>query len=66
MRTAFLALLGSVAVVALGLILVVGVFWVLNLAPLLLFLGAAGVYVALSSRQAKPTSPDTSKSSDAK
>lgn len=57
LRRVLMGVLGSVAVVIIGLTLVLGVFWVLNLAPLLLFMGAAAVYVVLSSRQSKGPTP---------
>lgn len=60
MRKIFIGILGSAVVVIIGLTLVVGVFWVLNIAPLLLFLGAAAVYVVLTSRQSKVRTPDPS------
>ena len=54
-------LIGSIAVVATVLILVVGLFWTIDLAPLLLFIGGGATYVVISSRQNRVESSSHSK-----
>ena len=51
MRTKLFALLGTIGVIALVLALVVGLYWIVDLAPILLFVGVVAVYVILSTQQ---------------
>ncbi|HBQ94311.1 MAG: hypothetical protein C7B43_10940 [Sulfobacillus benefaciens] len=51
--------LHSVAIVAIGLFLVIVIFWLIDLAPLIIFLGVGAAYVVLTSRKV-PQKPITS------
>lgn len=47
-------LLGGLLLVALFLIFMLGMFWVVDLIPLLMFIGVGVVYGVISSRKSKP------------
>lgn len=51
MRNTLLATLGSILTIAITLLFVIGVFWVIDLAPILLFLGVIAAYAIMSTRE---------------
>ncbi|MCY0899195.1 MAG: hypothetical protein OWU33_09745 [Firmicutes bacterium] len=57
MKRWILSLVASVAAVGAALALVVGLYWTLAVAPLILFLGMAVTYAIMASRSAPPKKP---------
>lgn len=63
MRTG-LIMVGALAVVGIALVSIVGIFWIIDIAPLLLFIGAGVVYGLLSNQSKRPLNPPLSRPSE--
>lgn len=54
---AFIWIVISAGVVGLSLLVMLGLFWVIDIAPLILFIGMAVTYGILSARRPQPVKP---------